>query len=191
MRILRAPPANAIFSCAAFMRFDSSTSRGPLRQIASQSPLRRAPPANHRAASRCRCWRRDGRSPARPDLALRKVVRAGSLAFVGCHVELAAGGEGTKAIDIGIHSVGTKPSGSTMPCFAALASACACRRPQSHRWPCWPRRAGCRRRSRPAPPAPRQSSFGPAAACRSSPSRQTARRRYSTAATASRLASAT
>ncbi len=50
-------------------------------------------------------------------LRLRQIVRASPLALVGGNVELAAGED--KAIEIGIHSVGIKPSGSTMPLRAA------------------------------------------------------------------------
>ena len=105
----------------------------------------------------------------------RIVVRPGSLAL--CRSQrnsFPARADGRNAIENGIHSVGTNPSGSTMPSRAAFAVSFACRSPRPHRWPCWRHRAGSHRHSAPPQRAPRQNSFVPAAAYRSSPSPRTA-----------------
>ena len=49
-----------------------------------------------------------------------KVIRPGSLPLRRRDVQLSAVGEGRNAIENGIHSVGTKPIGSTMPSLRGL-----------------------------------------------------------------------
>ncbi len=85
------------------------------------------------------------------DAPLREIVRPRSLAFSPWRCRASAVRVGRNAIDIGSHSVGTNPIGSTMPCLRRLRrSALPCPSPQPRRSPYWRRTAAFRSHSPPA-----------------------------------------